>query len=210
MDKAKHLAGLHSEIKFLKGVGELRARKLAKLGVVTVLDLMEYFPKAYISRKLSPALSEIVPGDLLAFTAMISWVDVRTSNKGKNILNLGVSDGKLGLVCSWFAYPKAYETLFKPGRLLWLSGSIGEYNGQLQMLHPDFELLEEEDDTDGDNPTGLCPYGRHNAKAAAPLGLQCLCPACDGARRKLECSASCQTWLSRAQSGLAKAAFRAE
>lgn len=150
MDNAKHLAGLHTEIKFLKGVGELRARRLANLGIKTVLDLMEFFPKAYINRFLSPTLSEVQPGDLVAFTAMISWVDVRTSNKGKSILNLGVSDGKLGLVCSWFSYPKAYETLFKPGRMLWLNGVLSEYNGQLQMVHPDFEILEDEDGSEED------------------------------------------------------------
>ncbi len=150
MEKDKHLSGINSEIKFLKGVGELRARKLAKLGISTVLQLMEYFPKAYLSRKLSPALSEIRPGDLLAFTAMISWVDVRSSLKGKNILNVGVSDGKLGLICSWFSYPKSYEILFKPGRMLWLSGTLSEYNGQLQLVHPDFEVLEDEDESDGD------------------------------------------------------------
>lgn len=150
MEKDKQLSGINSEIKFLKGVGEIRARKLSRLGINTVLDLMEYFPKAYLSRKLFPALSEIRPGDLLAFTAMISWVDVRSSQKGKNILNVGVSDGKLGLICSWFSYPKTYETLFKPGRMLWLSGILSEYNGQLQLVHPDFELLEDEDEADGD------------------------------------------------------------
>ncbi len=150
MDNAKQPMAIHSEIKFLKGVGEVRARKLAKLGIRTILDLMETFPKAYISRKLSPALAEVQPGDPIAFTAMISWVDVRSSNKGKNILNVGVSDGKLGLICSWFSYPAVYETLFKPGRLVWLNGILSEYNGQLQMVHPDFELLEEEDDIEGD------------------------------------------------------------
>jgi hypothetical protein len=75
---------------------------------------MEYFPKAYLSRKLFPALSEIRPGDLLPLTAMISWVDVRSSQKGKNILNVGVSDGKLGLIMLLVQLSKNYETLFNP------------------------------------------------------------------------------------------------
>ncbi|PKN73912.1 MAG: DNA helicase RecG [Candidatus Cloacimonetes bacterium HGW-Cloacimonetes-3] len=149
-NKRDHTNALEQSIKFLKGVGENRARLLQKMGISTMLDLMEYFPRAYINRKLNPSLFDVQVGDILAFTAMISWVDVRSSAKGKSILNVGVSDGKVALVCSWFSYPHAYEVLFKPGRLLWLSGAVSEFNGQYQMLHPEFELIEEEDGSDGD------------------------------------------------------------
>jgi ATP-dependent DNA helicase RecG len=142
--------GLEQSVKFLKGVGENRARLLGKMGIKTILDLMEHFPRAYISRKLNPSLFDVQIGDTIAFTAMISWVDVRSTAKGKSILNVGVSDGKVALVCSWFSYPKAYEMIFKPGRLLWLSGVLSEFNGQYQMLHPGFELIEEDDGSDGD------------------------------------------------------------
>jgi ATP-dependent DNA helicase RecG len=150
MAESKKTTDLHSEIKYLKGVGENRARLLGKLGIKTILDLMEHFPKLYISRKLSAHLEDLKPGDMLAFTAMISWVDVHTSLKGKKILNIGVSDGKVGLICSWFTYPPVYEKLFIPGRLVWLNGTISEFNGQLQMVHPDFELIDDSEDTKDD------------------------------------------------------------
>jgi ATP-dependent DNA helicase RecG len=139
-------AGISQSIKFLKGVGEHRARLLAKLGIHTIQDLMEHFPRAYISRKLNPSLFDIKPGDLLAFTALISWVDVRATSKGKTILNVGVSDGKVALICSWFSYPKAYEQLFQPGKMVWLSGLLSEYNGQYQLMHPEFEFIEDDDE----------------------------------------------------------------
>lgn len=141
---------LEQSVKFLKGVGENRARILGNMGIVNILDLLEYFPKAYVNRKLNPSLSNIQPGDILAFTAMISWVDVRSTSKGKQILNVGVSDGKSAVVCSWFSYRKAYEQQFIPGRLLWLSGMLSEFNGQYQMVHPEVEFIEEDDDATGD------------------------------------------------------------
>ncbi|MDD4310488.1 MAG: hypothetical protein PHO32_08920, partial [Candidatus Cloacimonetes bacterium] len=67
---------LAQSVKFLKGVGDNRARLLGKMGIITVLDILEYFPKAYVNRKLNPSLGDIQPGDNLAFTAMISWVDL--------------------------------------------------------------------------------------------------------------------------------------
>ena len=137
-------------IKYLKGVGDQRARWLNKLGIFTPLDLMEHFPRDYISRNLHPALIDCQPGDQVAFTAQISFVDFRTTRTGIKLLNLGVSDGKATVICTWFRYPPQYETMFKPARLIWLSGSLSEHDGQLQMLHPEFELLisEEEEELD--------------------------------------------------------------
>jgi len=150
MAESKKTTDLNSEVKYLKGVGENRAKLLRKLGIKTILDLMEHFPKDYISRKLSASLSDLKPGDILAFTAMISWVDVHLSTKGKSILSVGVSDGNVGIICSWFSYPAIYTKLFTPGRLVWLNGTITEFNGQLEMLHPEFELIDDPEDAKDD------------------------------------------------------------
>jgi ATP-dependent DNA helicase RecG len=41
-------------VKFVKGIGEYRARLLGRLGIRTPLDLMEYFPKSYMTRRVNP------------------------------------------------------------------------------------------------------------------------------------------------------------
>ena len=151
MDKnAKHHEALATPVKFVKGVGDYRARLLAKLGIHTVEDLLEYFPRTYISRRLNPTLGELAAGDMVSFTAEISWVDVRQTGRGKNILSVGVNDGVVKLVCVWFSYPASYEQIFVAGRRVWLSGTISEYNQQFQMNHPDFELLDDAVEEDGD------------------------------------------------------------
>lgn len=136
------------EVKYLKGVGEARARQLAKVGVKTVLDLFEYFPRAYISRRINQSIIEMRPGDNIALTCMISWVDERRTHKGKTILNVGISDGKATLVCTWFTYSKSYPGLFKPGSHVWVAGQLSEYNGQLQLMHPEFELVDDAEEDD--------------------------------------------------------------
>ncbi|HRY83449.1 MAG TPA: ATP-dependent DNA helicase RecG [Candidatus Cloacimonadota bacterium] len=141
---------LHAPVKFLKGVGDYRARLLAKLGINTILDLMEYFPVNYIKRQLHATLAIAQPGEFISLTAQISWMDIRPTKSGQKILNLGVSDGTSTMICAWFHYPPAYETMFKPGSLIWLSGTLSEYSGQLQMMHPDFEIIESPDDAEND------------------------------------------------------------
>ena len=138
----------NTEVKFLKGVGETRARMLAKLGIRRVIDLMEHFPRNYISRVINPALHKVQPGDHLAFSANISWVDARPTKKGKKMVNVGLNDGVNTLVCTWFHFPAWYEQVLKPGQSVWVNGVINEYNRQLQMLHPEIELISDEEDTD--------------------------------------------------------------
>ena len=148
MEKAEFVKDTRTPVKFLKGVGEVRSRQLANLGINTVLDLMEHFPRAYIARKLNPSLRELKPGDNIALTAMISWVDERRTRKGKNLLEVGISDGRAAIVCSWFSYPKSFPGLFKPGAMLWVAGNLTEYNGQLQLMHPEVEFVDDSEELD--------------------------------------------------------------
>ncbi|MCB5287487.1 MAG: ATP-dependent DNA helicase RecG [Candidatus Cloacimonetes bacterium] len=136
-------------VMYLKGVGEHRAYLLAKLGVHTVLDLMELFPRTHMSRLVNPTLAELQIGDLVSLTAEISWMDAKPTSRGKKILSVGVNDGKIGLTCVWFAYPPAYLNMFKPGKTIWLSGTLSAFNHQLQMNHPDFELLSDDHEEEG-------------------------------------------------------------
>ncbi|MFA7631681.1 MAG: ATP-dependent DNA helicase RecG [Candidatus Cloacimonadaceae bacterium] len=148
MKKAEIIRDTNTAIQFLKGVGEARARQLDKLGIKTVRDLMEYFPRDYITRKLQPAIRGLKPGDRIAMTAMVNWVDERPSRAGKNILSVGISDGQATLTCTWFRYPRSYLTLFKPGLNIWVSGNLSEYGGRLQLMHPEFEQMDDVDEED--------------------------------------------------------------
>jgi ATP-dependent DNA helicase RecG len=161
-NKAPLTAEIMMPIKFMKGVGDYRARLLARLGIATPLDLMEHFPRYYINRNLHPSLLNCQPGDTVAFTAQISFVDFRTSRSGIKMMHLGVSDTKATVICTWFRYPPTYEKIFRPAQLVWLNGVLSEHDGQLQMLHPDFELLSsvEEEELDWWKSRSVLPvYG---------------------------------------------------
>lgn len=138
------------DLQYLKGVGTGRAIFLKKLGICCVMDLLEFFPVNYIQRQINPNVSDLHPGDRIAITAKISWNETRKTNNNKEQLNIGISNGFLMLTCTWFSYPKHYPTLFKMGSKIWVSGILSEYSGQLQMLHPDFEIISDESDTQND------------------------------------------------------------
>ena len=50
---------LYSDVRFMKGVGEARAKKLAGLGIVTVYDLLSHFPRQYEDRTQLVPLAQL-------------------------------------------------------------------------------------------------------------------------------------------------------
>ena len=44
------MADLQTDIRYIKGIGETRAKALGKLGISTLRDLISYFPRAYEDR----------------------------------------------------------------------------------------------------------------------------------------------------------------
>ena len=148
MEKAakpeKQQTGLQIPVKFLKGVGEVRARLLANLGVGTVLDLLELFPRAYIKREMTAPMSEFRVGQQVACTAQICWVDLKMTRKNQPQINIGISDGKSAMVCTWFKFYPGLEEQLKPGSMAWFSGTVSEYQNMLQIIHPEVEILDDE------------------------------------------------------------------
>ena len=41
------MADLNTDVRYIKGIGEQRAKALGKLGIATLRDLISYFPRAY-------------------------------------------------------------------------------------------------------------------------------------------------------------------
>ena len=54
--KFNHFA---SQIQFLKGIGPKRAEVLAEIGILTVEDLLKYYPKSYIDITAAQSLREL-------------------------------------------------------------------------------------------------------------------------------------------------------
>jgi len=147
MERSKEVKStdLNAPVKFLKGVGEVRSRWLAKLGINTIIDLMETFPSTYIIRTINPSMEEITTGERIALTAVITWQETRKTSKNTDQLNIGVFSGGASILCTWFRYPKQYETLMTAGKSIWISGTVTEFNNQKQIIHPQFELLSDSD-----------------------------------------------------------------
>ncbi len=135
---------IHSDIKFLKGVGPFRANLFKKLGVHTISDLLEFFPRTYIYRRNSVPISALRNGENVGIIVKIKRIETQATKAGQTIFNVTVTDGTDNLICTWFLSGKRIVESLKIGDTIWINGIIGEYLHQLQIVHPDIESLENE------------------------------------------------------------------
>jgi ATP-dependent DNA helicase RecG len=85
---------LENEIKYLKGVGEHRARLLNRLNIYTIGDLLEHFPRDYINRKSAVKIRDLAFNEYCSFVGNIASIEKRHAAARKQQLNVVVSDGE--------------------------------------------------------------------------------------------------------------------
>ena len=140
---------LSTPLTYVKGVGPARAAMLETKGLLTVEDLLSYVPFRYEDRSNMKTIAQLAPGEMATVVA-----EVRTARvAGFRRRNLGLFEASFTdssravLHAKWFHGEYLAKTL-EPGRRLALFGKIefDSYTGELAMVHPEFELLTEDDD----------------------------------------------------------------
>jgi ATP-dependent DNA helicase RecG len=118
-------------------------------GLSTVEDLLAYVPFRYEDRSNVKAVNELAPGEMATVIA-----EVRSASlSGFKRRNLGLfeasfTDRSRGiLVGKWF-HGGYLANVFAPGQKVALYGKVefDSYAGQITMLHPEYEILTDDDD----------------------------------------------------------------
>ena len=93
------MADLQTDVRYIKGIGEARAKALSKLGIGTLQDLIGYFPRRYEDRTMTRTIRELELGETVCVRAMIANDPVasrisggRTVVKARAVDDSGVLD----------------------------------------------------------------------------------------------------------------------
>ena len=136
---------LKSDIKYVAGVGEARARLLDKeLGIRTVGDLLDHFPFRYIDRTRVYRIAEITDDapTLVQLRARVTGTAYAgTGRKRRFTVFVQDATGQAELV--WFQGIKWIEKRVEVGREYLVFGRPSFYRGQLSMAHPELETMEQ-------------------------------------------------------------------
>jgi ATP-dependent DNA helicase RecG len=131
---------LEESSQFIKGVGPARQVLLERLGITTVEDLISHFPRGYYDRRDLVPVAKIPLGAPATFIATILAISPRKARLGRTILTVAVGD-ETGVVSLVFFNQPYLEKYFKQGERVVVSGVLGLYKDERQIVSPEYEII---------------------------------------------------------------------
>lgn len=133
------MATLNTDIRYIKGVGEARAKSLAKLGITDLRSLLSYFPRAYDDRRAYKKIADLIPGENACACAVIAG-EPRLSRirKGLDLVKLRAVDETGALELTYFNQSYLKNT-FHTGDAYVFFGRAEGTPSRPQMTNPLFE-----------------------------------------------------------------------
>ena len=135
--------GLDSSVTVLQGVGSRQAKRLAKLGVHTIRDMLYCFPRRYEDYSQLKPINRLEYGEDVTIIAQVWDAGVRKTRGGGSLFKATLSDGTGFVEITWFNQPFLADKIQR-GKQIVISGKVDEYLGRLCFNSPEWELLEKE------------------------------------------------------------------
>ncbi len=134
----------YQPIKYVKGVGEARAKILSKLGIYNVSDILSWFPRDYEDRSTFRKISEASDGEeILIKASLVSDITESRPRRNLTITKVMVSDGSAFLNLTWFNQ-KYIANSIKTGSEYYFYGKIKRTGMLLEMHNPVVEKVDSE------------------------------------------------------------------
>lgn len=133
---------LQDSIEVVKNIGQTRTKQLNKMGIETVEDLIEYFPRSYEDRSRLVTLDEIITGEINNFRARVCTKPESLRARNLTIVKARLSDGKGSVEGVWYNQPYMKNILI-PEKEYIFTGKVVEKYGRIQAENPDLEPVKE-------------------------------------------------------------------
>jgi ATP-dependent DNA helicase RecG len=134
------MSSLNDPVRFLSGVGPEMARRLAKLDIHTLRDLLFHVPRAYRDRRTITPIAFLRPNEEASVLGTLATVRLARRLRGRRDVTAVFQDGTGALRVVWFNQPYV-ERALKTGAVYHLSGPVQPFQG-LEMHNPEFEEAE--------------------------------------------------------------------
>lgn len=154
-----------------KYVARRTANALAKLGLYTVEDLLLHVPFRLAKRGELMPIEQVSAGQTVTVVARVIDAQIRPMHARRGfILHVMITDGAHDLALTFFAKNQRplqfHAAKLQSGNIATFSGTISAYRGQLQLQHPDYEVLA--DETQLDAAAIAAPIPIYHASAKLP------------------------------------------
>jgi len=131
----------HSPITSLKGVGAKVAEKLTKLDLHNVQDLLFHLPLRYEDRTRIYSIADCRPFTHVSIQGEVMSADIQYGKK--RMLVVKITDGTGTISLRFFHFGAAQRTMLTPGNQVRCFGEVRAGKWGVEMMHPEFALIEE-------------------------------------------------------------------
>ena len=126
-------------VRFLRGVGEVRAERLEKLGILTLRDLIAYYPRAYEDRRTLRTIAQLRDGESACVRAMAAGeASVSRTRQGLAYVKLRVVDESAAMDLTFFNQ-RYLRGVFRTGESYVFYGRAEGTAQHRRMTNPLFE-----------------------------------------------------------------------
>jgi ATP-dependent DNA helicase RecG len=135
---------------YVKGVGPARAAMFEAKGLTTVEDLLCYAPFRYEDRTNVKPIAQLAPGEMATVIAEVASTRSAGLRRRLGLFEARFRDSShSALVGKWF-HGDYLKTVLLPGLRVALYGKIelDSYTGELTVMHPEFEILTADEESD--------------------------------------------------------------
>ena len=141
-----------SDVMYLKGVGPKLAYILNKLGIVTVSDLLYYFPRKYVDYSSHTKIRDLQEGETTTVIGKIKSVEAFTTKNSLGVVKVKISDGTGSISLNFFSaksnkyIQERTKSQFPKGSGIMVSGTakLNSYDGMITLEQPSYTILDYE------------------------------------------------------------------
>ena len=132
---------LNTPIRYLKGVGPKKEKIFNRLGIIRVKDALYYFPFRYEDRRNLTLIKELKEKEAAFIKVKALAKRLRRLKFRKSIFEVAAADASGVIYLVWFNQPYLNKQI-KTGDTLIAYGKPVRYRGRLQIVAPEYELVE--------------------------------------------------------------------
>ena len=135
--------GLDSPITALQGIGPGQTKRLARLGIHTIRDILYFFPRRHDDYTQLKPINRLAYGEEATIIVQVWDAGARETRGRGTLFKATLSDDTGFIEATWFNQPYLANKI-KQGEQIVISGRVDEYLGRLCFNSPEWEPLAEE------------------------------------------------------------------
>lgn len=132
---------LSSSVSEIHNIGKQRLLYLNNMGIFTVEDLIEHFPREYDDRSDIKTISDLIPNEVNTFIGSIDGNADTLRIKNMVMTRAKITDETATVNAVWYNQPYL-KNIFKSGQQYIFTGKYQHSYGKKEVVSPEYEALD--------------------------------------------------------------------